>query len=123
MVAMMADGRLCLRWLELGGPTVTPRTRRGFGKRIMENIIAGQLKGELRFDWRHQGLGCEIALLLACPAVTVRRDDRRARGGGVTMNGEEFRKAISSEQIEIIAKRDLRARQPDTCLMAATGTL
>jgi PAS domain S-box-containing protein len=60
----MADGRLSLRWIELGGPTVTPPTRRGFGTRIMENIIA-QLNGEVRFDWRGQGLGCEIALLLA----------------------------------------------------------
>jgi PAS domain S-box-containing protein len=58
----MADGRLSLRWIELGGPTVTPPTHRGFGTRILENIIAGQLKGEVRFDWRDQGLVCEIAL-------------------------------------------------------------
>jgi two-component sensor histidine kinase len=61
----IADGRLSLRWIELGGPTVTPPTHRGFGTLIMENIIAGQLKGEVRFDWRDQGLGCEIVLLLA----------------------------------------------------------
>ena len=61
----MADGRLSLRWIELGGPTVTPPTHSGFGTRIMENMIAGQLKGEVRFDWRDQGLGCEIALPLA----------------------------------------------------------
>jgi hypothetical protein len=30
----------------------------------MENMI-GQLKGEVRFDWRDQGLTCEIALPLA----------------------------------------------------------
>ena len=59
-----SDGRLSLRWIESGGPTVTPPTHRGFGTRVMENIIA-QLKGEVRFDWRDQGLGCEIALLLA----------------------------------------------------------
>ena len=59
-----ADGRLSLRWIELGGPTVTPPTHRGFGTRVMENII-GQLKGEVRFDWRDQGLTCEIALPLA----------------------------------------------------------
>jgi two-component sensor histidine kinase len=58
-----ADGRLSLRWIELGGPTVTPPTHRGFGTRIMENILAGQLKGEVRFDWRDQGLTCEIILL------------------------------------------------------------
>jgi PAS domain S-box-containing protein len=60
-----ADGRLSLRWIESGGPTVTPPTHRGFGTRIMEIIIAGQLRGEVRFDWRDQGLTCEIALLLA----------------------------------------------------------
>lgn len=36
-----------------------------FGTRIMENIIAGQLKGKVRFDWRDQGLACEIVLPLA----------------------------------------------------------
>jgi len=59
----MADGRLSLRWIELGGPTVTPPTRRGFGTRIMENIIA-QLNGEVRCGWRNEGLGSEIAQLL-----------------------------------------------------------
>ena len=59
-----ADGRLSLRWIELGGPTATPPTHRGFGTRIMENMI-GQLRGEVRLDWRDQGLACEIALPLA----------------------------------------------------------
>ena len=59
-----ADGRLSLRWIELGGPTVTPPTHRGFGTRVMENIIAGQLRGEVRFDWRDEGLTCEIILPL-----------------------------------------------------------
>jgi hypothetical protein len=31
----------------------------------MENIVAGQLRGKVRFDWRDQGLTCEIALPLA----------------------------------------------------------
>jgi two-component sensor histidine kinase len=59
-----ADRRLSLRWIEAGGPTVTPPTRRGFGTRVMENIV-GQLRGEVHFDWRDQGLTCEIALPLA----------------------------------------------------------
>jgi PAS domain S-box-containing protein len=61
--SLTADGRLSLRWIESGGPTVTPPTHRGFGTRIMENMI-GQLRGEVRFDWRDQGLTCEIVLLL-----------------------------------------------------------
>ena len=63
--SLTADGRLSLRWIESGGPTVTPPTHRGFGTRIMENIIAGQLRGEVRFDWRDQGLTCEIGLPVA----------------------------------------------------------
>ena len=59
-----ADERLNLHWIESGGPTATPPTHRGFGTRIMENMI-GQLRGEVRFDWRYQGLACEIALPLA----------------------------------------------------------
>jgi PAS domain S-box-containing protein len=57
-----ADGRLTLRWTETGGPAVTPPTRRGFGTRVMEGMIRGQLNGEMRFDWRAEGLVCEIAL-------------------------------------------------------------
>jgi two-component sensor histidine kinase len=60
-----ADGRLSLRWVESGGPPVKPPTHRGFGTSIMENIIGGQLKGEVRFDWHDRGLTCEIALPLA----------------------------------------------------------
>jgi two-component sensor histidine kinase len=62
--SLTADGRLSLRWIESGGPSATPPTHRGFGTRIMENMI-GQLKGEVRFDWREQGLSCQINLPLA----------------------------------------------------------
>ena len=56
-----ANGRLNLRWSETAGPTVQPPTRRGFGGRIIEQMIA-QLKGDTRFDWRPEGLICEITL-------------------------------------------------------------
>jgi len=62
--SLIADGRLSLRWIESGAPAATPPTHRGFGTRVMENMI-GQLKGEVRFDWRDQGLACEIELPLA----------------------------------------------------------
>jgi PAS domain S-box-containing protein len=55
------DGRLNLRWTERGGPPVRAPTRTGFGGRIIERMI-GQLKGEARFDWRAEGLVCEITL-------------------------------------------------------------
>src|SRR6516225_5189016 len=54
-----ANGRLNLQWTETGGPTVQPPTRSGFGGRIIQQMIA-QLKGESCFDWRAEGLVCEI---------------------------------------------------------------
>jgi PAS domain S-box-containing protein len=57
-----AGERLVLRWTESGGPPVEPPARKGFGTRVMESIIRGQLNGEARFDWRAEGLACEIAV-------------------------------------------------------------
>jgi PAS domain S-box-containing protein len=56
-----ANGRLNLRWIEIGGPIVQPPMRSGFGGRIIQQMIA-QLKGESRFDWRAEGLVCDITL-------------------------------------------------------------
>ena len=56
------DERLVLRWTETGGPPVNPPAHRGFGTRVMESMIRGQLKGEMRFEWRPEGLACEIIM-------------------------------------------------------------
>ena len=37
-------------------------TRQGFGTRVMERMIKDQHKGDLRLDWRAEGLACEIIL-------------------------------------------------------------
>jgi PAS domain S-box-containing protein len=56
-----ADGQLILHWTEVGGPAVQMPTRQGFGSRVIERMI-GQLKGKARFDWRSEGLVCEITV-------------------------------------------------------------
>ena len=56
-----ADGRLILLWTETGGPPVKTPTRQGFGGRVIKGMIE-QLKGRTRFDWRPEGLICEITL-------------------------------------------------------------
>jgi PAS domain S-box-containing protein len=55
------NGLLQLRWTETGGPTVREPTRKGFGRRIIEQMIV-QLKGKAHFDWNADGLVCEIDL-------------------------------------------------------------
>jgi two-component system, chemotaxis family, CheB/CheR fusion protein len=54
--------RLTFRWTETGGPPVGLPKRQGFGARVMERIIQGQLNGELKFDWRKEGVACEIII-------------------------------------------------------------
>ena len=56
-----ADGRLLLHWTEIGGPTVHEPTRMGVGSRTIEGMVAQQ-KGKAHFDWRKDGLVCEIAI-------------------------------------------------------------
>ena len=55
------DGSLALCWTEAGGPAVSRPSRQGFGGRVMRQMVE-QLGGEARFDWRADGLVCEIAL-------------------------------------------------------------
>jgi PAS domain S-box-containing protein len=56
-----SDGRLELRWTETDGPPVEMPTREGFGGRMIKQL-AGQLNGAARFDWRVEGLDCQITL-------------------------------------------------------------
>lgn len=55
------NGQLALRWTELGGPSVNAPQRKGFGSRLIEGTI-NPLGGIARFDWRAEGLVCEIAV-------------------------------------------------------------
>ena len=58
-----SDGRLVLRWNETGGPPVTMPTHEGFGTRVVAKMVQ-QSKGEVRFDWRPEGLACEVAMFV-----------------------------------------------------------
>jgi two-component sensor histidine kinase len=55
------DGQLALRWTELGGPSVNAPERKGFGSRLIEATIS-PLGGKVLFDWRAEGLVCEIVV-------------------------------------------------------------
>jgi two-component sensor histidine kinase len=56
------NNHVVLRWTETAGPHVEPPTRQGFGTQLMEAMIRGQLKGMISFDWRPEGLACEIVV-------------------------------------------------------------
>jgi PAS domain S-box-containing protein len=56
-----SGNRLLMRWVETGGPQVAPPLRKGFGTRVMTRICE-QLNGELTFDWRADGLICDVTI-------------------------------------------------------------
>ncbi len=55
-----ADGCLVLGWTETGGPPVTAPKRQGFGTRVMQQMAKSLRDGGIHFDWRAEGLCCEI---------------------------------------------------------------
>jgi PAS domain S-box-containing protein len=57
-----ADDRVMLRWIEAGGPPVELPTHKGFGTDVIGAMIQAQAGGDMRLDWRTEGLVCEIAL-------------------------------------------------------------
>jgi two-component sensor histidine kinase len=72
---------LAMVWTESGGPPVTPPTRHGLGTSVIQRSIHDQLGGTVRFDWRAQGLQCEIAI----PVDQLGREARAEadlQGGG-----------------------------------------
>lgn len=58
------DGCLLLSWTESNGPPVEMPSHYGFGTRVMESMVKGQFDGEMRFDWRREGLVCRLVLPL-----------------------------------------------------------
>ncbi len=57
-----ADDRVMLRWTEAGGPAVNRPTHMGFGTNVLGAMIKTHAGGDMRLDWRPEGLVCEIAL-------------------------------------------------------------
>jgi PAS domain S-box-containing protein len=65
----VAEGQLLLEWRERDGPPVAPPARRGFGSRLIERGLAGELGGKVTLYFDPEGLRCTVAAPLA--AVTV----------------------------------------------------
>ncbi len=59
-VAADPPPRLLLEWREMGGPPVVPPSRQGFGTRMLERALAGDLKAQVRLDFAPEGLVCTI---------------------------------------------------------------
>jgi two-component sensor histidine kinase len=56
--------RMRLRWKESGGPPVTPPSRRGFGLLLLEEGLAEDMEGEVRFDYDPAGVVYQVVMPL-----------------------------------------------------------
>jgi len=64
-VAHVETGRrLRLRWVETGGPAVSPPLRRGFGSKLIERGLTQELDGRVQLDFAPQGLHCTMDLAI-----------------------------------------------------------
>jgi len=54
------DRRLSLRWAESGGPPVAQPTRKGFGSRLVQRVLAMELGGTVNVDYETSGVICTI---------------------------------------------------------------
>jgi PAS domain S-box-containing protein len=71
----MEEGKLRLRWVERGGPPLDgPPERRGFGSRVLEGTVRGQLGGAVRTLWGRDGLVCEVDVALRAVAEPAAAD-------------------------------------------------
>jgi len=50
------NGSLRLDWQESGGPPVVPPTRKGFGTRLLEELVVGDLGGNTKLSYDTSGL-------------------------------------------------------------------
>jgi two-component sensor histidine kinase len=66
-----ASRTLRLRWAERGGPPAAPPTQRGFGSRLVEQIVRHQLNGSVRLRYEAEGLVCELEIPLETHADTA----------------------------------------------------
>jgi PAS domain S-box-containing protein len=53
---------LVIDWCETHGPATSPPTQRGLGLSVIERALGGAIAGSARFDWRPEGLCCELVL-------------------------------------------------------------
>ncbi len=54
--------RLLISWEEEDGPEITPPERKGFGTRLLEDVVGQALDGEAELDYRPQGLRYDLKI-------------------------------------------------------------
>lgn len=69
--ASSEDGQeMVWTWREFGGPPVKSPTRRGFGRVLIERVLAADFSGTVRIDYPAEGVICTLVAPLPDPRAT-----------------------------------------------------
>lgn len=60
-----ADGALIIQWREKGDTLVAPPLKSGFGSRLIDKVIHGELDGSVRSNYEADGIVCELVVPLS----------------------------------------------------------
>ncbi|MEW5684580.1 MAG: PAS domain S-box protein [Pseudomonadota bacterium] len=66
-----ANGALRLSWIERGGPAVSQPSRKGFGSRLIERGLRGELRGRAVVTYAPEGLECVMEARVPRPREIV----------------------------------------------------
>ncbi|WP_449397151.1 sensor histidine kinase [Devosia riboflavina] len=56
------DNEVCIVWTERGGPELKPPEGEGYGSKLLNRSVTGQLGGSIEFDWSQEGLIATLTL-------------------------------------------------------------
>jgi two-component system, chemotaxis family, CheB/CheR fusion protein len=60
---LQGASKLHVSWKEAGGPAVKVPSKEGFGTRAIARLL-GQLDGQVKFNWREEGVTCDIVVTI-----------------------------------------------------------
>lgn len=63
-----SEERFVFGWSESGGPPASAPTRKGFGSRLLERVVAQDFQGKVSLDYRSAGLRYELETAMAAIA-------------------------------------------------------
>lgn len=78
-----SGGELHLRWLERGGPAVSPPDQKGFGSQLIQRSVQGSLRGTVETDFSAGGLQLSLRFpVQGAGANANRQGDQSTEAGG-----------------------------------------
>jgi two-component sensor histidine kinase len=78
---MLSPELVEVRWRETGGPPVSPPSRRGFGRDLIEKVVAHELQSQVDLRFNPGGVECTLKVPVRKPLTFELRKSEKKRTG------------------------------------------